>query len=142
ITFLGGPAISPLIAETGFDEVRYTTAQQGVIVSFALGTAIDGTDMDTVTGGIQPGTDILINIESVVGSPFADSLVGGNPTHVLLGLTTDPLEIFEGGAGADTIDGGDHNGPASDNGFFDTASYRGDAAGVIVNLGSNNLVVG
>ncbi|MFO1039085.1 MAG: calcium-binding protein [Geminicoccaceae bacterium] len=61
-----------------------------------LGTAVD---VDLVAGTAKHGgsTDTLVSIERVKGTAFAD--------HIL-GTSTAQAESFEGGKGADTIDGG------------------------------------
>ena len=134
------PGIGAL--DTLGDEVQYRDAQQGVSVNLGTGIAIDGTDTDLSDLPVQAGIDTLISIEGVVGSAFADSLVGGNPSHIVIGSSPrDSDEFFEGGAGDDTIDGGDHNGAAADHGYFDTVIYRNDPAGVIVNLGVGDVTV-
>ena len=128
-----------MLRDAGSDEVQYLSSQQGVTVNLGTGIASDGIDFD---GDAQAGIDTLINIENVVGSNFADLLVGGNPNHVIVGSTSDPGEFFEGMAGNDTIDGGDHNGPAPDHGYHDIAAYGRSPNRVIVNLGVDALVVG
>ena len=70
-----------------FDTVDYRFGPTtGVNVSLATGKASDG----------QGGTDTLINIESVYGSAFNDTLRGGGGAR---------FESFRGGAGNDTIIG-------------------------------------
>jgi Ca2+-binding RTX toxin-like protein len=98
----------------GFDIVRYDGATGGVIVNLVTGSASDG----------QGGTDTLSNIEGAFGSTHDDSLVGGNAANGTVlgdGLT----EIFRGGAGNDTIDGGQG---------YDRADYTSSTAGVAVTL--------
>ena len=115
----------------GADTAFYTESTAAVNVNLATGLNF---------GGDAAG-DVLINIENLVGSVFADVLTGdagantieGNPGNDVIsgGAGADTLrggagnDTFEGGAGADLIDGG------SD---FDTASYANSAAGVTVNL--------
>jgi Ca2+-binding RTX toxin-like protein len=81
--FVGGAGDDLIDGGTGFDLVSYFSATAGVSVNLATGS---------VTGGA--GNDTLVGIEGVLGSGFADSLVGGAAG-----------EFFRGGAGNDTIDG-------------------------------------
>lgn len=124
----------------GNDTASYSTSALGVIINLEGGTAQDGFG----------NTDRLQNIENVIGSAFADQIVGdrnintiyagdgddwvegrgGNDTllgeagdDTLLGEDGDDLLI--GGIGADSLNGGKGN---------DTASYSTSALGVITNL--------
>ena len=100
----------------GFDIARYDNANTaGVIAS--LVTGIVSNDGDGFT-------DTLVNIEGLYGSRFNDSLTGGNAAN---GVTvSDGLaEIFRGGAGNDTIDGGQG---------YDRVDYTSSTAGVVVTL--------
>jgi Ca2+-binding RTX toxin-like protein len=82
--FVGGAGDDLIEGGAGFDIVGYFSATGGVNVNLASGA---------VSGGA--GNDTLVGIEGVLGSGFADSLVGGATG-----------EFFRGGAGNDTIDGG------------------------------------
>ena len=93
----------------GIDIVRYEAGTTAVNVNLATGTATDG----------QGGTDTLLNVEGVRGSTFNDVLTGGN-------AASDGLEIFIGGAGNDTIDGGSG---------YDRVQFNNSTAGVSVTLG-------
>jgi Ca2+-binding RTX toxin-like protein len=98
----------------GFDVARYDFATAGVTVNLVTGTAV----------GAGVGTDTLLNIEGVFGSAFDDNLIGGNAANgvsVLDGLA----EYFRGGAGNDTIDGGQG---------YDLVAYNGATSGVTVVL--------
>ncbi|MGO4839753.1 calcium-binding protein, partial [Rhizobiaceae sp. 2RAB30] len=88
----------------GIDLASYYDSNAGVTVNLATGKG---------SGGHAQG-DVLLNIENLVGSRFADKLYGDAGNNVLTG-----------GAGADYLDGG----PGSD-----TASYSSSNAGVIVDL--------
>ncbi len=88
----------------GDDWARYWGSDAGVTVNLATGTG---------QGGHAEG-DTLIRIEGVQGSDHADHLTGDDGDNG-----------FEGGAGADLIDGGEGD---------DFAGYWGSDAGVTVNL--------
>ena len=96
-TFTGGSG-------TG-DTVDYsnTTGGTGVIADLSVAIA-------QATGG--SGSDIIIGIENLVGSSFADILSGGAGDNILLGLGGG--DTLAGGGGADTFrylrptDGLDH----------------------------------
>jgi len=103
-TINGGP---------GRDQVNYDFDPFGVSVNLATGTARDG----------WFNTDTLINIEWVIGSFFADTLIGG--TNSGGEIFQGDLERFEGLAGNDYIDGGPGN---------NDATYRFAPAAVSVNL--------
>ena len=72
----------------GNDWASYRTAAGAVNVSLAIGSAQN-------TGGA--GTDTFVSIEGLQGSAFADTLTGSTNLWA---------ELFTGGAGNDTIDGG------------------------------------
>jgi uncharacterized delta-60 repeat protein len=100
----------------GNDIVRYDNAPGAVNVNLAAGTASDG----------QGGADTLLNIEGVQGSSFGDVLAGGNPANGV-SINDGLIEIFRGGGGNDTIDGGQG---------YDRADYNNTATtGVNVTLG-------
>jgi Ca2+-binding RTX toxin-like protein len=93
-----------------------------VSVDLSAGTASDG----------QGGVDTLINIQSVNGSPFDDTLTGNAAENLLRGFQgTDTLnggagnDVLDGGLGADALDGG---------GGSDTASYASAIAGITARL--------
>ncbi|HEV7323830.1 MAG TPA: calcium-binding protein [Bosea sp. (in: a-proteobacteria)] len=95
-----------------FDAVRYDLegGSQGVIVNLLTGVATDSFG----------DTDLLIDIEEVLGTAFVDRLTGGN-------VANNDWEMFYGLAGADRIDGGSG---------FDEVRYDKDAA----NGGSSGIV--
>jgi Ca2+-binding RTX toxin-like protein len=90
----------------GIDRVDYSHSYAGVEVNLSTGIANDG------LGGV----DTLANIEVVRGSTFADTLIGSDSSTP---------ETFDGGAGADVIDG---------KGGIDTVDYSAAKSGVTVNL--------
>ncbi len=100
-----------------FDQVSYEDAPSGAVVNLstevqfgaAPGTALDG--FGTI--------DLLIGVLGVLGSAFADTMVGG-----------DGDEFFEGSGGDDSLDGG---------GGFDALDFTFSSDGVSVDLGSQGV---
>jgi Ca2+-binding RTX toxin-like protein len=101
----GGAGADVLDGGAGFDTLDYSASAQGVTVRLWQGPANSQGDARG---------DVISNFEAVIGSAFADILVGTLGDNVL-----------EGGAGADILKGF---------GGVDTASYAGSASGVTVNL--------
>lgn len=66
-TLIGNKGNDVLMGGDGFDTADYSNASAKVTVNLALGTASGG-----------DGNDTLDSIESVIGSNFSDSLIGGN----------------------------------------------------------------
>ncbi len=128
---LNGGAGGDLIdGGAGYDLVRYDDAAGAVGVNLATGL-----------GGSAAAGDSYVSIEGVIGSSFADLLVGDAGDNVIYGLDGDD-SVFGGagrnslyggaggdhlysGSGADLMDGGDG---------FDLARYDTAASGVIVDL--------
>ena len=103
-TLDGGAGADYLDGGAGEDWVSYARSDVGVTVNLGEGA---------VTGGHAEG-DVLVNIEHVIGSAYADVLTGNDGANRL-----------EGGAGADRLDGGAGT---------DWVSYRLSDAGVTVDL--------
>lgn len=107
----------------GFDMVIYgnalSTGGRGVNVDLGAGIAFDGSN--TLGGGNAGNVfDTLINIEGVAGSNGNDTLIG-----------SDINNYFQGGAGNDTIDGGEG---------LDNASYQNSTGPVNANLATGIAV--
>jgi Ca2+-binding RTX toxin-like protein len=98
----------------GFDYVRYDSATAGV-----TGSLVNG-----IVTGAGIGTDTLVNMEGLFGSSFDDLLIGGGVANGVT-VSDGKSEIFRGGAGNDTIDGGQG---------YDRADYTSSTAGVVVVL--------
>ena len=120
---LDGGAVIDILLLSDSNKVSYTNSPAAVTVSLATGSAQDG----------WGGTDTLRNINFVFGSNFADQLTGGT---AMIG------EIFSGGLGNDTIDGGLITGSgvsvANGNGGFGNSNlvfYTDSPAAVQVDLG-------
>jgi Ca2+-binding RTX toxin-like protein len=92
----------------GIDRVDYSHSYVGVEVNLSTGIANDGLD----------GVDTLANIEVVRGSTFDDTLIGSDSSTP---------ETFDGGAGADLIDG---------RGGIDTVDYSWASDSVYAELAS------
>jgi len=95
----GSPGSDFFDGASGFDYVTYQFTEAG-----------QGVDADLLfqrgTSGDAAG-DVLIGIEGLVGTDFADGLAGGVVSEVLFGLGGD--DVLNGRAGDDTIDGGTGN---------------------------------
>ena len=113
-TLIGAAGADTLDGGNGTDTASYASSSAAVSVNLGLTTAQSGGDA---------AGDILLNIENVAGSAYADYIIGNSGNNQLSGL--DGNDILTGGAGADTLDGG--NG-------IDTASYAGSAVGIYIDL--------
>ena len=87
----------------GGNWVSYAGVSSAVDINLGAGTAI----------GASVGEDILIHIQSAIGSTHDDTLTGDGGANVLFGLAGDDTinggggdDVIHGGAGDDTIDGG------------------------------------
>ncbi|WP_372395100.1 calcium-binding protein [Azospirillum sp. HJ39] len=103
-TLVGGAGADTLIGGAGNDTADYSASSAAVTVDLSAGTGL---------GGTADG-DMLIGVENLFGTTRADRLVGDGQDNIL-----------RGGAGADTLVGGDGS---------DTADYTGSTVGVTVNL--------
>lgn len=114
---------------SGFDSARYVSASSGVTVDLALASQASTRIVNgvSVTNGDAAG-DILLSIEELRGSGYADVLKGRTTS----GLSSNEVfygnggnDLIEGRTGADYIDGGM---------AFDFASYETSNSGVSVVL--------
>jgi Ca2+-binding RTX toxin-like protein len=107
-TFRGGAGNDTIDGADGtFDTSDYAFATAAVSVNLGTGQAQDG----------QGGVDSLTNIEVILGSAYADTLIGGNGNDNL-----------RGNAGNDTLDGGA--------GTADVAQYTSATTSITVNMGT------
>ncbi|MGZ5511943.1 MAG: hypothetical protein ACXWG7_00995, partial [Chthoniobacterales bacterium] len=118
---IGGPGADVLDGGAGFDTASYITATVGVVVNRALNTGSNDAQDDT-----------YISIERIIGSPFADILLGGAGSDNFAGGAGDDVidggggdDLLTGDAGADQLTGGAGN---------DFASYTVSPAAVNVSL--------
>ena len=90
-------------------------------------------NLGTGTGsGSAAQGDILIDIENLYGTVYADTLTGDAGANILHGDDGD--DTLRGDGGDDTLKGGNGADTLSGGSSTDTATYAGSSAGVIVNL--------
>lgn len=131
-TLNGGADADVLDGGTGIDTASYAGSDAGVTVRLDLGTGVAG----------HAQGDTLVNIEALIGSDFADTLIGranvatsldgASGNDFLIGITgQDTLlggigdDRLQGNAGADLLDGGTG---------FDLADYSQSASAVTSRL--------
>lgn len=100
------------ITGNGKTAIVFFSADAGVLVDLGAGLSrsLDGTVVDSA----HVGQDTLSGINQAIGTDFVDDLRGSSASF---------LETFEGGRGADSIDG---------RGGIDAATYVRSAAGIVV----------
>jgi Ca2+-binding RTX toxin-like protein len=91
---VGGRGADLLQGGSGNDTVSYEGSNRGVQIDLATGRA---------AGGHADG-DVLLDIENVGGSSFADRLAGDAGRNILFG--GDGNDVLYGSEGADVLDGG------------------------------------
>ncbi|PCG14153.1 MULTISPECIES: cadherin domain-containing protein [Sphingomonas] len=114
----GGAGADRLDGGAGTDTASYAGATGAVTVSLATGTG---------TAGDATG-DVLVDIENLAGSAYADRLTGNAGVNVVSGGAGD--DVLAGLGGADVLDGGTGS---------NTADYSASAAAVQVNLSTGAL---
>ena len=124
-TFIGGAGNDTIDGGDGFDVARYDVAGAGnVYANMLQGFVVDGLGGRDVLRKSNPTNT---TVEMIITGAGADTIVGDGDNNFL-----------RGGAGADSLDGGDG---------FDTADWWGDADangdgfGVIVNLGTGPVTL-
>lgn len=90
----GGDGADLFDGGAGFDSVIYSQSKAGIGIDLTTGIG---------RGGDADG-DKLISIESVVGSAFGDTILGGTAAERLYGNDGD--DLIDGGSGNDTLSGG------------------------------------
>jgi Ca2+-binding RTX toxin-like protein len=88
----GGGGADYIDGGSGIDTANYSDSWTGVSVN--LGAGAIG------SGGTAQG-DILVNVENVTGSSYADTLIGNAGNNVLAGLEGN--DVLKGGGGADAV---------------------------------------
>lgn len=101
----------------GWDELHYSGDGNGVDVNFATRRATDG----------WGDTDVILSIEMVRGSMFADTVTGNIESNQVRLLAGD--DTFNGGGGTDTV-------------RYDKDAEHGGTAGVTVDLGAGTATDG
>ena len=103
-TLVGGRGDDTLDGGDGVDTVSFTDLREGVRVSLLLDRA-----QNTLGGG----RDLLVSIENITGSNYADSLYADNGNNVVRGqagadtiLGRDGDDTLDGGTGDDSLSGG------------------------------------
>ena len=124
-TIIGNDRINVLNGYGGSDSMD-GGGQIGDTASFAFPYSSVSANLVTEranwTNGNASGASTIIGFSGLIGSSGNDTLIGNNLTNVL-----------QGGAGNDSLDGGDG---------IDMASYAGALAGVVVDLNVANQVTG
>jgi Ca2+-binding RTX toxin-like protein len=140
----GGTGADTFLGGAGNDAVTYAGSTAGVGVNLTA---------NINHGGTAEGDVFLDTVEHLIGSHFADILIGDDAGTRLSGLEGDDVlsglggdDALDGGTGNDQLDGDDGNdtltGGAGADAFFggvgsDTASYAGSSAGIDLNLATN-----
>ena len=111
--FWGSTGADTLDGGGGFDTVNYSNS--------SIAVNIDLSPTGTNTGG-QAAGDVLIAIEKIIGSAFADTLTAGTTAATLEG--GDGNDTLNGGVGNDSLTGGSGNDSLSGGAGNDTFDLR------------------
>lgn len=111
-TLMGRGGADTLNGGLGTDTATYAEETAAISVNLATG----------IVGGAAAG-DVLISIESVIGTNFGDTLIGTADNNSLAGGGGD--DLIAAGGGADIVDGGTGT---------DTVDFTGEFGAVFVNL--------
>src|SRR4051812_36677300 len=87
----GGKGADTMYGEAGIDTLDYSASNAGVTVDLSRGTG---------RGGDAEG-DSFKDVENIMGSRFADTLIGNNGDNVLTGGAGP--DVLIGGGGKDTF---------------------------------------
>ena len=128
---LDGGVLVDRIRNSDGTTISYASSSSGIVLNLTGITGDGSVGQGTVSDGLG-GTDTVRNAQFFVGSAFNDSMTGSGA-----GL----LEMLEGGAGDDTLDGGTITGAysAADN---NRVSYQSASAAVTVNLSTGTATGG
>jgi VCBS repeat-containing protein len=110
-TIYSGGSADTIDGGAGTDIAYYNTVTTGITVTLA------GATTATMTGG---DTDLLVNIEDIVGSSLADTITGA----------ANESNTIDGGLGNDTLNGGSGTGT-------DVVSFQSATAAVTVSIQTN-----
>ncbi|WP_323010814.1 calcium-binding protein [Paracoccus sp. (in: a-proteobacteria)] len=107
-TLVGGAGNDTLNGGAGVDTTSYAAATGAIKVDLRVATA------QNIGGG--QGNDVLLSIENLTGSKYADQLIGsGSANRLVGGAGNDTLkglggnDVLNGGAGNDRLEGGAGN---------------------------------
>jgi len=110
-TVFGEGGADTLSGDNGNDDINGNGGKDTIVYSKAGGAVTVDLSAGTATGGA--GTDTLIKIEKIVGSPFGDSLTGDSAKNVIQGGAGNDVmngkggdDTLKGGSGTDTANGG------------------------------------
>ncbi|XWX05595.1 hypothetical protein VZO05_15655 (plasmid) [Aggregatilineales bacterium SYSU G02658] len=126
----GGPGNDTLEGGGGIDTVTYADSPDGVVINLTnhRNPLVGGTAVSA-----SQGSDVLFNIEVIIGSNFNDTITGSSDNDVLFGLDGD--DILFGNGGDDTI----HAGAGNDE--VRIGSPLGGSSVVTLGLGNDLVLV-
>jgi Ca2+-binding RTX toxin-like protein len=119
-SFVGSPGDDRIVGTEGDDTIDGGDGEDTIDYSASTSAVDVNLRGNSATG---QGTDILRNIENVIGSPGDDRITGNDEANVL-----------DGGPGNDTIDGGDGDDELIGGAGEDTVSFRSSSSGVTADL--------
>ena len=128
---VGGAGVDTLSGSNGFDVVDYASAKSAIVLDLA----------NPAAGSGDARGDVLLTIERIIGTQFADTFLGNGQANRFEGGAGDDLldgrggtDLLYGGAGDDRFVGR-IGGDLFDGGTgFDTADYSGAGIGLRVHL--------
>jgi Ca2+-binding RTX toxin-like protein len=129
--FLGGNGADTISGGAGVDTVDYSIVGAGAVRADLLSPASNT--------GLAAG-DTYVSVEVLLGSSFADTLVGDNVVNRLDGRAGND-KLF-GNGGSDTLVGGAGGDGLNGGTGIDTADYSSSATGLVVDLASAALNTG
>ncbi|MEN3930501.1 hypothetical protein WJT86_05405 [Microvirga sp. W0021] len=119
---VGGAGNNTLIGGAGTDTADYSLATAGIVIDLGDGTA---------SNNGYGGTDIIVDVENVTGSNYADIIGGSDVNNYLSGGAGD--DTFYGSKGNDTIVGGSGT---------NTVNYSNLDQEITVNLAAGSISKG
>lgn len=109
--FHGGKGSDTMIGSSGSDYASYSSDDTGVgIIANLSASAITVNSVTVSSNRIRDGfgnTDIVSNIESILGSDYGDTLVGSAASNEFSGNAGN--DVLDGGEGEDVLHGNDGN---------------------------------
>ena len=120
-TLIAGAGDDTLDGGGDFDVASYAEATGAVFADLVLGTVAGGS-----------GSDLLANVEGVIGSAYNDTMQGSSAGEWLSGGAGD--DSLNGGGGSDTLLGGAGNNTLDGGDGFDLVDFGDAGAAVFVDL--------